>query len=158
MAVLILGGIEFQDYEIPAEVIFGGKQTLAVHKLIGGDRVVDAMGPDDDEVTWSGRFQGADATDRAQALEALRASGAQVALVFGSFFYLVVVSQVKCHYQRGYQIPYEVSCTVVQSDSSGASSFAASLDSLVSGDMRSAVGLISNFAAGASLWSSINLL
>jgi hypothetical protein len=40
MAVLILGGMEFDDFEIPGRMLFGGAQQLAVHKLIGGVRVI----------------------------------------------------------------------------------------------------------------------
>lgn len=149
MTALVLGGIVFADYEIPAKLHFGGKQTLAVHKLLGGVRVVDAMGPDDDDPSWSGRFQGPNATDRARALEALRASGAQVPLVFGAFMYLVVVSQVSCEYERWYQIPYAVTCTVVMSANGGGFAGApASLDALVAGDIAAVASLASAFSAG----------
>jgi len=78
---LILGGFTFIDYAIPEEVPQGGEHHLVVHKLIGGNRVIDAMGPDDADISWSGRFQGPTATPKANALDPLRRAGAQLPLV-----------------------------------------------------------------------------
>jgi len=39
--------------------IFGGAQMMAIHKLIGGQRVIDTLGPDDENISWTGRFVGA---------------------------------------------------------------------------------------------------
>jgi hypothetical protein len=36
--LVMLGGIVFERFEIPEKINFGGKQTLAIHKLIGGRR------------------------------------------------------------------------------------------------------------------------
>lgn len=143
---LVLGSIVFKDYEIPERLRFGTGQRLAVHKLLGGQRVIDALGPDDDDPTWHGRFQGPDATDRARALQALAASGAAVPLVFGSFMYLVVVQHAECNFERFYQIPYHVTCTVVTSPMGGVfGGLAATLDDLVAGDMATVAGLIAGF-------------
>ena len=148
--MIFLGSIVFTDLEIPERVPFGGDQALAVHKLIGGVRVVDAMGPDDMDLSWSGRFQGPLATLRARQLDALRASGAEVPLTFGAFTYLVVVKHAALNFERFYQIPYSVTCLPVASPSfGGVLALAASLDSLVFGDMASVVTLTAAFAAAA---------
>lgn len=115
---LILGNISFQEFEIPAKINFGGKQNLAIHKLVGGYRVVDTLGPDPDDIKWQGRFRGASALSRARALDRLRASGAQVPLMWGGLSYSVVLSHFKADYEKFYEIPYECTCTVV-SDSVG---------------------------------------
>ena len=114
---LILGGVSFIDFEIPEEIPFGMKQHLITHKLIGGKRVVDAMGPDPDDIQWKGRFRGPSALGRARRIETLCASGVQVPLMFGGNFWLVVVSHFVPHYERFYEIPYEVTCHVVDSPS-----------------------------------------
>jgi hypothetical protein len=148
---LVLGSITFTDYSIPEKVTFGGRQTLSVHKLLGGDRVVDAMGADESDITWSGRFQGANATGLARQLDALRQSGTQVPLIFGSNFYLVVVSESKCDYERFYQIPYSVTCTVVSTSGGGGGALGAvvsTLDDLVNGDMASVATDLGSFASG----------
>lgn len=145
---LVLGSIVFKDYEIPEALRFGMKQAHVMHRLIGGTRVIDAMGPDDDDPHWAGRFQGPDASDRARALVALAGSGTQVPLVFGSFSYLVLVAHADCNFQRFYQIPYSVTCTVVRSGGGGGFSEApASLDVIAAGDLATVASLISTFAS-----------
>ena len=42
--ILQLGDFQFQQQEIPESIPFGGEQALAVHRLVGGVKVVDAMG------------------------------------------------------------------------------------------------------------------
>lgn len=143
---LVLGPIVFTDYAIPESVSHGGAQALAVHKLLGGDRVVDAMGPDQSEIAWSGRFQGASASAQATSLDALRQSGIQVPLVFGLNFYLVVVSKVSLNFERTYQITYQISCTVVSSVGSILGQVVATLDDLVSTDISSIGADLSAFA------------
>ena len=65
---LLLGPVAFQDFELPANIGFGGEQRLAVHCLPGGARVIDVLGRDDAEITFSGIFSGSDATLRARTL------------------------------------------------------------------------------------------
>ncbi|MBM7045448.1 hypothetical protein [Rhizobium lusitanum] len=113
MVKLVLGGITFQDFEIPERINFGGKQDVAKHKLIGGNRVVDAMGPDPDDVTWSGRFRGPNAMERAQAFDAMRSAGSQVTLSYMSTFLVVVITDFKANPERFYEIPYKITCVVV---------------------------------------------
>ena len=43
--VLLLGPIAFADFATPDCAPFGGRQQMAVHKLIGGQRVIDTLGP-----------------------------------------------------------------------------------------------------------------
>src|SRR6185503_3055578 len=97
---LVLGGIIFTDYAIPETVPLGGKHRFVVNTLIGGQRVVDAMGPDDNDITWSGRFQGNGAVGKAMALDQLRISGAQVPLVMESQLYTVGVKEFVWDYER----------------------------------------------------------
>jgi len=145
---LILGGITFTDYAIPSEVSQGGEHNLVVHKLIGGSRVVDAMGPDDADISWSGRFQGPAATPNAMALDQLRKAGAQLPLMIDSQFYTAVIKKFEWDYQRAYQIPYRITCLVVAS-AGGALATPATLDVLVAADMALAAGLVTAFAAAA---------
>ena len=53
---LLLGPIAFGGREVPDKINWGGKQMLAVHKNIGGTRVIDAMGPDPVDIKWAGHF------------------------------------------------------------------------------------------------------
>jgi hypothetical protein len=143
---LVLAGIVFTDYAIPERVKLGGAQKFVTHKLMGGTRVVDAMGPDDADIPWSGRFQGPGAVEKAMALDQLRKSGAQVPLIVDSQFYMVGVKHFTWDYERSYQIIYKIVCLVVSS-MGGEAPFAATLDSLVLSDMTVVSAVLSDFAA-----------
>jgi hypothetical protein len=143
---LILGGFAFTDYAIPEVVAQGGEHNLVVHKLIGGNRVIDAMGPDDADISWSGRFQGPSATPNAMALDQLRKAGAQLPLIIDSQVYTVAIKKFEWDYQRSYQILYRITCVVVSS-MGGSIALPATLDVLIGADMALAAGLAASFAA-----------
>jgi hypothetical protein len=145
---IILGGFTFTDYAIPEQVPQGGEHALVVHKLIGGNRVIDAMGPDDSDITWHGRFQGPQALGNAQTLDSLRKAGAQLPLIIDANFYTAVVRKFEYDYQRPYQILYRITVVVVTSQG-GASIFPATIDSLVAGDITAASALVASFSAAA---------
>jgi len=149
---LVLGGFIFTDYAIPEQVPQGGEHNFVIHKLIGGNRVINAMGPDDGDITWHGRFQGSNAVALALQLDSLRKSGTQVPLLIDSQHYMVGVRKFEWDYQRSYQILYRISCVIATSSNSGGS-FAPSmgLDGLVGGDMASAGDMTSSFVDGADV-------
>jgi len=103
---MILGDLNFSRYEVPENINFGGEQALTIQKLVGGKRVIDAMGRDDEPLRWSGMFQGENATARAQYLNYLRIAGKVLTLTWGEFAYYVVIRSAVMEYQRSYQIPY----------------------------------------------------
>ena len=57
-----LGPVQLSGMALPTMLPIGGKQTLKIHKLPGGQRVIDVMGQDDSPISWSGIFDGADAS------------------------------------------------------------------------------------------------
>jgi len=89
--VLLLGPIAFTDYSPPECMPFGGRQQMAVHKLIGGQRVIDTLGPDDEDIQWSGRFFGAGALSTCLALDSLRAAGQVLPLSYAGMAYTIVI-------------------------------------------------------------------
>lgn len=114
MSGVMLGEVVLQGYEVPERVRFGGTQRLAVHRLPGGGRVVDAMGPDELGLRWSGMMLGADAADRARAIDAMRVAGTPVTLVFGDMAYDVIVAGFVAEYRRRSWIgAYAISCAVL---------------------------------------------
>jgi hypothetical protein len=135
----ILGPVVFQDFEVFAGIGFGGEQRLAVHKLPGGVRVIDALGRDDAEITVQGIFSGEDATLRARLLDELRASGAALPLTWDVFFYSVIIRDFQADYQNGYWIPYRLACTVLRDEASALVETAISLAGSVLSDIGSAV-------------------
>lgn len=112
--VLTLGGVEFGAFEVPDSISAGGEQQLQTHKYSGGERTVDTFGADDGAISWSGIFFDEDAEPRCQQLDTIRKQGATVALDWSSFSYLVVVKSFTFHFERFYQIRYEISLEVVE--------------------------------------------
>ena len=140
--VLTLGDIQFARYEIPERLSFGGSQTLVIHKLVGGKRVIDAMGRDDAPLAWSGLFQGETALARARYLDGMRVSGQKLYLTWDEFRYEVLIASFRADYERFYQIPYQISCEVVEDLSTRVwSAPSAGIDELIGDDMNSANSL-----------------
>lgn len=116
---LALGPVLFDTFEVPHTINWGGAQRLAVHKLPGGERVIDAMGRDDDAITWTGVFLGPDAIDRARYLDSLRIAGDALPLTWGGQSYLVFISEFKPQYQHFGHLPYQITCTVLVDQANG---------------------------------------
>lgn len=120
------GSFVFSGAEVPEKISFGGEQMLNTHKMVGGLRVVDAMGADDAPLSWSGVFLGsadtsqkplataASASGRARFLDYLRSSGQTCTLTWGDFSYIVVVAKFTADYKKPYWIPFSISCEIVQ--------------------------------------------
>jgi hypothetical protein len=139
--ILTLGGVPFQDMEVPEKITFGGKQRVAVQNLIGGGRVVEVLGLDDGEISFSGIFFGADAASRVQMLDAARALGTALPLVWDSFFYTVIISDFKAEYRKSNLIPFSIVCIVVSDPVASLAAAAGSVVGLVASDIAAAVGM-----------------
>lgn len=146
---LLLGPVTFQSFELPPRIGFGGEQRLAVHRLPGGARVIDAMGPDDAPIMWSGAFSGSDAADRARVLDLLRAEGLPLPLAWDAFAYLVVIAAFEASYERPNWVPYRIACTVLADQTQVAMALAAPLVSTVAADLSAAVAVNTSAAATA---------
>jgi hypothetical protein len=137
---LLLGPVVFQDFEVPCGINFGGKQRLAVHRLPGGVRVIDALGRDDADISFAGIFSGSDATLRARLLDQMRALGTLLPLTWDVFFYTVVISQFQADYAMNNWIPYKITCTVLRDEASALIEAALSLGATVLSDVGTAIG------------------
>ena len=105
---------EFAGNEVPEHIAYGGTQTLAVHELIGGGRLVDVLGPQPKDMEWSGWFLGAGAFARAQQLDALREAGTPLILCLHKLNYAVLIQSFTADFQLQYKIPYSLTLTVTQ--------------------------------------------
>lgn len=141
---LTLGDIVFDGFEIPASIEGGGEQAMKIHKLLGGKRIVDALGRDDGEYAWSGRFQGSNAEARAQAVDQMRMAGQPVTLSWGSRAYTVMVKHFKWTWERVYQILYSLSVEIIDDNTTAPTAPTATLDDLVGGDMESIGAILPN--------------
>lgn len=133
---LTLGGVVFQDFEVPETIHnLGGRQMLVVQKLVGGDRDIQAMGRDDADPHWTGRFRGAEAITRARAVDALRISGQVVALTFGDISLNVVVDEFTYDIERGgFEVPYGITLVVEQDNSAAGAAATPGVDEMLAGD------------------------
>jgi hypothetical protein len=141
--VLSLAGIVFTDFSPPREMMSGGNQAMVVHKLPGGSRVIDTLGPDEADIRWDGFFFGDNAYANVLALDAIRAAGQVVPLTWGGQFRSVIVNNFIYRVRR---MPnwcfYDISCTVAQNPGLGVlGASVGGLDSMIIGDLALAVGL-----------------
>ena len=140
--ILKLGDFEFAALEIPASIPFGGSQSLSTHRLVGGAKVVDAMGRDDKPLTWSGMFRGPTASDRARYIDTLRVTGLPQTLTWSTFNYLVIVREFDAIFERSYQVPYSITLEVVKDNTSPVTAVAAPpVDQAVADDATTASSL-----------------
>src|SRR5260370_40833549 len=103
---LLLGPVLFQDFELPDRIAWGGAQRLAVHRLPGGIRVIDSLGRDDADISWSGVFTGPDAGLRARLLDLPRADGGLLPLAWSSFVYTAAIPRFDAEYPAENWTPY----------------------------------------------------
>jgi hypothetical protein len=140
----ILGGIVFDQWSTPRDIHLGGAQAMAIHKLPGGSRFIDTLGPDDDDYSWNGTFYGDDAKENIRALDALRISGAAVPLVWGGNFWTVIVSHFKGMPIRYPQLwHFDITIVVSSNSMSGAlGAITQGIDQLLAADMATAMSLV----------------
>jgi hypothetical protein len=141
--VVIIGGIALTLWQVPSEMPMPSAQMLNKHLLIGGQRQIDAMGPDPEVIAWKALSRGANAGAAMAALKALCSSGQTVPLTFNAYSYQVIVASFIPTYMRMNEWKYAISCEIVVDNASGAgaSGVFTMLDSLVNVDMTTIQGL-----------------
>lgn len=155
---LLLGPVTFQSFEIPASINFGGAQRLVIHRLPGGTRVIDALGRDDSDISFSGIFSGYDATVRARVIDEIRVAGLPVPLTWDILFYTVIIKKFEADYRSGWWIPYRVTCMVVLDQASSVVATVISLADGASSDVATALGLATTAAIDLSkTQSAVNM-
>lgn len=154
---LVLGDFTFQDMEVPEVIPFGGEQRLSVKKLVGGVRVIDAMGSDPRPLEWSGVFfptqGGQSALDRALTLQQMKDAAQPIALSWDQLYLMVYIRSFEPDY-RFARIPYKIVCEVLQDLTAPVYADAGpDADDLINGDLDSANTLTS--ATGDSTLSGL---
>ena len=112
-----------------------------MHKLAGGGRVVDVLGRDEAEISFSGFFSGSEATSRARQVDFLRTSGAILPLRWDVFYYTVILRDFFANYTNGFWIPFRVRCTVIRDESAPVTQYSVSTTSSIEADTASAISL-----------------
>ena len=157
---LTLGAVRFQGFEVPESIPIGGDQALVVHKLPGGARVVDAMGADHKDISWTGRFRGGSAQARSRQLDGYRIAGEPLTLTWGGYRYRVIVRSFEAQFQQPFEIPYSITCLVVADESAPIAAPLPGLDELIGADLGKLLGLdgplsIADVAEGVNAVQSV---
>jgi hypothetical protein len=143
---LTLGPVAFAGFELPSSITLGGRQRLAIHRLPGGLRIIDALGPDPADIAFSGIFTGPDAADRARLLDVLRVAGTALPLAWDAFLYTVIIERFEADYRSPWWIPYRLSCSVLRDEAAVLVTAAAELAPAITSDLLAA----GSFATAAS--------
>ncbi|MDE3023358.1 MAG: hypothetical protein KGI54_16165 [Pseudomonadota bacterium] len=138
--LVTLGPVQFQGLEVPEKLPLGGKQAMAVFTMPGGQRIIQAMGRDDDPIAWTGYLSGASAESRMQLLDSIRQSGQEIQLAFGQSSFQVVVSSFTASYERQNWIPYSIMVTVLQDNAAQFAQAQPSLLDSINGDLNNSLG------------------
>lgn len=146
-APVTIGGLTLTGMEVPRLIRDGGTQQVAIHRLPGGGRIMDAVGNDPDRLELEGTFVGPTALGRARALKQMRVAGAPVAFSGAGLSLMVRIVQYSYDYQqKGTVIPYRLVLEQPpQAATSGAGTSA--LSALVGADGASALSGVSGALA-----------
>ncbi len=153
-APVTLGGVTLTGVEVPSTLDIGGRQQIVIHRLPGGDRIINATGNDPNQITLSGMFAGPNTAARYQALSAMRAAGAAVTLSVAGSSLLVVITGFRYVYgQRGIVVGYTIEVEIVpQLASSQPTDGTSALASLIGPNTAAAVMSVTNTIATAATY------
>lgn len=108
-APVILGDLVLTGIEVPDRLQVGGRQMMVVHRLPGGNRVVDTLGNDPGRLELTGRFFGPTAQTRAQMIEKMRLQGQPVSFsAAGMSIQVWIVHFVYSYEAKGALCSYEL--------------------------------------------------
>ncbi|MCQ8279859.1 hypothetical protein NFI95_15550 [Acetobacteraceae bacterium KSS8] len=141
--------------ETPSLLRVGSDQALVVHKLIGGDRVIQAMGNDPNRLTLAGLFTGPSAMGRAQLVANIRDRGLETSFsAAGVRLRVRIVSFAYTIQDKGAVLPYELVLEVQPTPATTATTTASNLSNLVGPTIGNAITGLSNMASNVSTYAS----
>ncbi len=144
---VLIGPVLLQGFELPDHISWGGGQRLIVHRLPGGARVIDSLGRDDADITWTGVFTGADAGLRARLIDLMRAGGRPWPLTWSSFFYSVIIKSFDVDYRKENWLPYRLTCTVARDE----------VEAVIETVLSTAEAVLADLASANSIGAGIDL-
>jgi len=111
---LILGAVEFEGFEIPAQLKgLGGIQQVAVSNFVGSGKVVQALGPKPHPVSWSGTFLYETAIQRARQVDYYRIQGDVIEVSWGDYLADVIVREFHYDPEGEFNVPYSITLEVI---------------------------------------------
>lgn len=96
---VILGHLVLTGIEVPDHLQVGGRQMMVIHRLPGGQRIIDALGNDPGRLELRGRFLGANAQGRAQSIEQMRNAGKAISFSAAGLSLSVLISDFSYRYE-----------------------------------------------------------
>jgi len=148
----------FVGFELPEQISTGGKHNLVVHSLVGGTRIVDALGAEEEDISFKGRFRGQTAIARARFLDSLRQGGKPYRLIFSSYVRVVVFKDFKADFtQQGLEIPYDMKFLVVRNSNLVWGPPPEGVDIFLHRDLNSLQGILAWIADGNVTTAVLNL-
>lgn len=129
----------FRDLEIPEVIPLGSQQSVVVHTLIGGKRVVDCMGPIPTNPEWAGEFLGKNAVTRARYLKTQCDQATLFTLAWSKFSYVGVIAEFHADFMQETRIPYRIRFEVEEDQTMPINiGITTTIDDAILGDMDSA--------------------
>jgi hypothetical protein len=154
---LYINSIAFTSFEIPESIKAGGAQSLFKNKYPGGGRTIDAMGPDDSDISWSGIFLDGTAQDRCRQLDIIRRQGQQVVVIWAGYQYLAVVASFEWDFKRIWHIPYTITLAVVQDLTQPQQDSGSDVDSQITDDTTQASSDVASTAVSVDDLTATNI-
>lgn len=155
---VVLGPLELTGLEVPDAYDRAGTMQPVIHRLIGGGRVVQLLGPDPGRRRLQGYFTGPRATERAQILEAMRDEGGRISLTIGVWQEFVVITSVVLRYAaQGSIVQYLLEAEPISGGAAGLVATAAAVLASIGSQLAFAAGdaaLIGSTAATTGLASA----
>lgn len=156
---LTLGDFEFFDMEIPEVIPFHAQQRLAVKKMIGGVRVIDAMGVDYAPIQFSGTIwntNGMTALERAKQLSMLRDKALPLVLAWDELRFNVMISEFSPDY-RFARIPFSITLEVLEDLSAPATEVVhPTIDDVATQSLSEIENLIDDIVGVVAQWQGIS--
>ncbi len=141
-----IASVTLRAFEIPAAIRYGTSHRVVVHQLGSGRRVLETLGSDALDISFSGILSGPDAAAQASILTELCESGQTVPLVWGSNYRDVVVKRFSAEYVSSGWIPYELTCVVSEGTGQTTPSTEPGV-AKIAADIQSAVALGTTWSA-----------
>ena len=136
---LTLGPVAFAGFELPSSITLGGHQRLAIHRLPGGIRIIDALGPEPGRHCVRRHLYGPGCgRPGAVAGRASRDRARPCHSHGDAFFYTVIVETFEADYRSPWWIPYRISCAVLRDEAAAIVTAVTELTPAISSDLLSA--------------------
>lgn len=138
---LTLGPFTFTGMAPPDQMPLGGIQQVVVHRLPGGSRTVDVMGPDDHDPEWSGTLWGDSAFSDMLTLDAMRKAGQELAFSWGAEARTVVIAEFHAKVEKQACVHYSIKLIYTDDGTAQDTGIGVTLDSMIASDLTTALSM-----------------